>query len=198
MSDFVTAYVTEPDLLAAHARLTAEAGALIEATPVSAYGDPTPCGDWDVRRVICHLAEVNEVWGRFAATGDEGEVDPNYPDPVAAFHEWSAYAARAVAAPGYLDEVRPTPIGEQPGRVLVQHLVNELIAHAWDLARATGASTDLSPDIAERSEASWRAFFAAYPREEMSNFGPETTGGGRAAADWTSADRMAAHLGRAV
>lgn len=195
MTDFADSYVTEPDPMAAHQRVIAEVGALIASARPEQMDDPTPCGDWNVRRVIAHLADTNDLYATLASTGSMPSEIPTYEDPVAAFPEQAARAHEAFAAPGYLDEVRPTPIGPQPGKVAVQHVVNEMVAHGWDLAKGLGASTDLVPDIAARSLESWKAFFAGFSRSMMSfNFATEHEAGPTA----TNADRVAAYLGRKI
>jgi len=117
-----------------------------------------------------------------------------YDDPTAAFLAVAARTRTAFAAPGYLDTVADTPIGRQPGRTVVQHVVNELIAHGWDLARGTGQDTDFVPHIATEVLASWRAFFAEWDRAANPNFTAERVAPGGA----SSADRVAAYLGRVV
>ncbi|GIG65757.1 TIGR03086 family metal-binding protein [Phytomonospora endophytica] len=193
MADFADRYVTEPDPMAAYERLVDTVEALLASVRPEQMDDPTPCGDWDVRRVIAHLADTTDVYATLASTGEIPEDTPTYEDPIAAFPIQAARAREAFNAPGYLTEVRPTPIGPQPGSVAVQHVVNELLTHSWDLAKGLGTSTDLVPDIATRSLESWKVFFADYPREAMGfNFDEEH----ETAEGMTEADRVAAYLGR--
>lgn len=195
MSDFAESYVTEPDPLAAHARIVGALAPLVASVRPEQLDDPTPCGDWTVRRVIAHLADTNDVYATLAETGDMPSAHLSYEDPVAAFTEQADRARAAFAAPGYLETVKPTPIGPQPGKVTVQHVVNEMVAHGWDLARGLGVPTDLEPDIAANTLASWRAFFTGYPRSMMgANFGVEQ----EAPEGATNADKVAAYLGRKV
>lgn len=194
MSDFVDAYVTEPDPLTAHARMVGAVGTLITSVGPEQMDDPTPCGDWTVRQVIAHLADTNDIYATLAATGDMPSDIPAYEDPVAAYTEQTQRAMAAFAALGYLETVKPTPIGPQPGKVTVQHVINEMLAHGWDLARAIGEPTYLEPDIAANSLASWKAFFEAYPRSMMSNFAEEQP----VPEGATNADRVAGYLGRKV
>jgi len=195
MSDFVEDYVTESDPLAAHARMVGALEVLVASVRPEQLDDPTPCGDWTVRKVVSHLADTNDVYATLAETGGMPADIPTYADPVAAFPVQAERARIAFAAPGYLETVKPTPIGPQPGKVAVQHVVNEMMAHGWDLARGLGVSADLEPDIAANTLASWKAFFEGYPRAMMgANFGTEQT----PPADASNADRVAAYLGRKV
>ncbi|MEV0648867.1 TIGR03086 family metal-binding protein [Phytomonospora sp. NPDC050363] len=195
MSEFADSYVTESDPLAAHARLVDTVGALVHSATPEQLDDPTPCGDWTVRQVIAHLTDTNDEYATLAATGDMPTEHPTYGDPVAAFDGHAERAREAFAAHGYLETVKPTPIGPQPGKVTVQHVVNEMLVHGWDLARGLGVSSDIEPGIAANALASWKAFFAGYPRSMMgANFGEE-----QPAPDGASnADKVAAYLGRKV
>ncbi|GAA1380521.1 TIGR03086 family metal-binding protein [Catellatospora chokoriensis] len=184
-------YLTLDDPLAAYDTITAEVGALAGTVTARRMDDPTPCAGWTVRRLLCHLAFVGDRYATLAEGAPPPEDEPDYPDPVAAFGEHAARARAAFGRPGYLTEVAPTPIGPQPGAVTVQHVVNELTVHGWDLARALGVSTDLSPELAARVLTSWRSFLEGLPRDG-GPFGPERA----APAGATEADRLAAYLGR--
>lgn len=70
----------------------------------------------------------------------------------------------------------------------------DTFTHAWDLARATGQSSDLDPELAEQLLAGAKASIPDSVRgAEPMPFGPEQT----APANATAADRLAAFLGRA-
>jgi uncharacterized protein (TIGR03086 family) len=70
---------------------------------------------------------------------------------------------------------------------------NEMVVHSWDLAKATGQSTDLDPELAAASLASFRAV-AFLPRGEGKMFQEAKP----VPPDATPADRLAAFLGREV
>lgn len=184
-------YLTLPDPLAAYDTITAEVGALAGTVTAERMDDPTPCAGWTVRRLLRHLAFIGDRYATLAEGAPPPEDEPDYPDPVAAFGAHAARARAAFARPGYLTEVAPTPIGPQPGAVTVQHVVNELTTHGWDLARALGVSTDVAPQLAPRALASWRSFLDGATRDG-GPFGPERP----APSGATEADRLAAYLGR--
>ena len=52
---------------------------------------------------------------------------------------------RSFEADGGLERTFKLSFGEVPGRVAVRARATDQLAHAWDLAKATGRSTDLSP-----------------------------------------------------
>jgi uncharacterized protein (TIGR03086 family) len=196
MTDFVASYVTLDDPLRAYDDVTEAVRQVVARTVPEQFIRPTPCAEWTVLDILNHLVETLDRYGALARGVQpvEGEVI-TYEDPVGMYAAMAASTRAAFAAPGYLDTVAHTPIGPQPGRVPVQHVVNELIVHGWDLARGTGQPTDIAPGWADASLRSWAAFFAAYPREHIPfNFDPERV----AAMDASAADRLAAYLGRAV
>lgn len=192
MNGFAEDFVTQPDLLDAYARVTDAVGVLVDAVGPNQLDDPTPCTQWSVNRLITHLADVNHEYAELAESGAIPARTPDYPDAPQAFPVQVARARAAFARPGFFDTVLATPVGPQPGTVSVQHVINELTVHGWDLAKALGHSTDIVPDVAENSLASWKAFFVDFPRSAMSgNFNAE-----REAPDAPPADRLAAYLGR--
>ena len=71
--------------------------------------------------------------------------------------------------------------------------VNEMIVHGWDVARGSGQSTDLDPEVAAVCLAMFQAV-PFVPRGEGKPFAAE-----QAVPDGaTVADRLAAFTGRAV
>jgi uncharacterized protein (TIGR03086 family) len=77
--------------------------------------------------------------------------------------------------------------------VFLEIRTSDLLAHAWDLAVATGQPTDLEPELAE--------YVLAFSKQMMSR--PELRGEGRPYGEEQScgdersaADRVAAFLGR--
>lgn len=194
MSDFAERYVTLDDPLRAYDDVVEAVRLLADRTSPDQYAAPTPCADWTVSDILNHLVETLDRYGSLArgVPPVEGEVCV-YDNPVEMFPAMAASTRAAFAAPGYLDEVAPTPIGLQPGRSVVQHVVNELIVHGWDLAQGTGQGSDIAPAWAGPALRSWEVFFAEYPRENLTfNFAPEQLPPSGA----TPADRVAAYLGR--
>lgn len=195
-SDFVDRFVTVSDLLGAYDRVVAVDVNLFTAAG-GKYDQPTPCRQWNVAQLLCHLAFINE---RYAVVAERETTPPfeqrTYPDSSAAFAKWSGRARVAFHRPGFRTEVMPTPIGEQPGAVVIQHVINELVAHSWDLARALGESTDLLPDLAEAALRSWQAVYVELgdPPRTPSIIDTVKPHPGTASA----ADRLAAWLGREV
>ncbi len=159
-TDFAERFVTT-DVLDAHDKVITSLTGLIGRVDDAMMDAPTPCAQWSVRDILCHLAFINERYTAVALRSDDPPFSSSFfLDPVVAFAEWSSKARAAFHAENFLTTVIPTPIGEQPGKVVVQHVVNELVAHCWDLARAMGVDTVILPDIAEQVLKSWTVAYA--------------------------------------
>jgi uncharacterized protein (TIGR03086 family) len=167
--------------------------ALVGAVRDDQWTVPTACADWDVRAVVNHLAHGNAKVAFWAGTGAPAP-DGDYlgEDAAQAFASSVARARAVLATPGLFSRTVTTPLGEVPGVFLVHMRVNEYLAHGWDIADATGQSTDLLPDLAEDALAQWRSRFGTTPRQPGGPFGPEV----EAPQGATAADRLAAFLGR--
>lgn len=174
-------------------RAAAAATAIIGKIDSDRFGEPTPCDEWTVRDVVNHLTHGN-LMAAAAFRGDrppERGVDYLGDDPPGAFDLSIAGVKTAMSAPGALERVVTTPLGDFPGSFLVHMRVNELIVHSWDLAQATGQSTDIDAELTEAALAQWQERIDRVPRGDM--FGPEQP----VLPGATAADRLAAFLGRA-
>jgi uncharacterized protein (TIGR03086 family) len=173
----------------------AQADRVVAAVRADQLGDPTPCADWTVRDVINHLTTGNLLFVAIVSDGPKPDRSADHlgDDHVAAFRSSIAQLAEAFAKHDVLSGTYATPIGEGPGALLVSMRFNELMVHGWDIAKATGQSTDLDPALAEEALASFQAV-PFLPRGEGKPFGESRP----APPDATAADRLAAYLGRSV
>jgi uncharacterized protein (TIGR03086 family) len=161
--------------------------------------DPSPCDGWTVRDVLNHITAGAEM---FALCVREGSVpdaqlgelmttDRLGDDYKASFHRAADAANEAFSVPGAMDRIVKLPFGEMPARMAVDLAIFDVTTHAWDLAKATGQSTDLDTDVAE----------AAYRRAQLM-LGDDWRNAGMFAsavevdADACAADRLAAFAGR--
>jgi uncharacterized protein (TIGR03086 family) len=156
--------------------------------------DPTPCTQWSVRQLINHLVTGNLTFVSMVAGTPPPDRSKDHlgEDPTGAFRETVGRLRTAFAADGALDRTYPTPFGPGPGTRIVTMRVIEMMTHSWDLAKATGQPTDLDPELAEYSLASFRAA-GPIPRGGSSPFAAEQP----LPAGASAADRLAAFLGRA-
>jgi uncharacterized protein (TIGR03086 family) len=170
--------------------------AVLAKVATSQLDAATPCQSWDVRGLINHV-----VGGQyFFAAGVQGTPPPAEQDYaggdfVAAFDEATAGTIAAFGADGVLDKMHTLPFGEMPGSAFMGLATTDTFVHGWDLAKATGQSTDLSPELATALMAqSKMAIQDAFRGPEGAPFGMAT----EAPAGASSADQLAAFLGRTV
>ena len=132
---------TDPRWIFAGAVRTASAA--IAAVRPDQLGLPTPCGEYDVRALLGHLATVLD---RVAALGD-GADPMAFPLVVTGIADdgwtqrWLAGAhevQRAWTDAATLDRMMTLPWAQQPGGRMLAVYTNEVSVHTWDLAVATG------------------------------------------------------------
>jgi uncharacterized protein (TIGR03086 family) len=163
----------------------------------SQLGAPTPCAEWNVSALINHI-----VGGQFyfaSAVGgtaaSDGEVDYAAGNYLADFDAGSAMCLEAFGRDGALDAMHQLAFGAMPGAAAMNVCTTDTFTHGWDLARATGQSTDLAPAFATELLAGVRSNLPDDLRNEQgSPFGLEQA----APAGAAPADELAAFLGRRV
>jgi uncharacterized protein (TIGR03086 family) len=161
--------------------------------------NPTPCQSWAVRDLINHFVGVSGWSGVTVNAGvapAPPETDFTTGDMVGAYDEGIAAAVDAFGRPGALEKMITLPFGEIPGAVYLGIATTDAFAHGWDLARATGQSTDLDPELAAELLEGARLFLQPAFRGEDGErpFGAEQPVPPAA----TNADALAAFLGRRV
>jgi uncharacterized protein (TIGR03086 family) len=159
---------------------------------------PTPCASWTVADVINHVVGGQQLFAKMLR-GEEVSRDPvDYAsgDFMAAFDEGSAASLAEFEAEGVMDRIVHLPFGDMPGSAFMAIATTDTLTHGWDLAKATGQGTDLSPELAEQLLAGVQGFLSDKMRgaDGVAAFGPEQS----APTDASNADRLAAFLGRSV
>src|SRR5262245_54378673 len=173
-----------------HARgQAAFAGVLAQVTDAD-LARSTPCTNWTVADLIQHVTGGNE-W----VAGLAGREPVELPTERVAAHAASSVEAQAVfdASDG-LTRTFDHPIGAMPGALFATIRAGDVYAHAWDLATAIDADTDLDPELGEAIYAATSPLLGDSLRGEGRPFGIEQS----CPPDRPIADRMAAFLGRAV
>jgi uncharacterized protein (TIGR03086 family) len=160
------------------------------------WPDPTPCTELNVREVLNHLVSGNLLFAALARKDPPPDRTADHlgDDPLGAFQRTGRELREAFSSPGALEAVYTAPFGTGPGVVLVHVRIGELLAHGWDLARATGQPADFPADLAEQSLAGLRRQLSSRPEGPGAPFGPEVAVPGDASA----IDRLAGFLGRTV
>ena len=157
--------------------------------------DGTPCADWKISDVINHLV-AGQYFFEAAVKGAPpagGETDFAAGDFVAAFDEGAHHSLAAFGADGAMEKTLTLPFGQMPGAAFCAIAATDTFTHGWDLAKATGQSTDLAPALAgQLLHGAQQAITPAWRSPSGNPFGPEQT----APANASNADQLAAFLGR--
>ncbi len=162
-------------------RAMQEADRVIRGIAPDQYGAPTPCSEWNVRQLVNHLVFGNWMFAR-AASGErvavEGDDDDDDElpdmlgdDPAMAFRDSADAAVAAWRRPGAVEEVCHLPFADLPGSAAMRIHFKDVVAHTWDLARATGQDEEIDPELASEALAISRAVVNDELRE-LGAFGP--------------------------
>jgi uncharacterized protein (TIGR03086 family) len=144
------------------------------------------------------MFEVPFFFANGLTTGTATPSGGNYVegDLVVTYDDGISQALAAARTPGALDRAIELPFGTLPAGVWVDIITTDAFIHGWDLASATGRSTDIDPDLArlllERARMLMQPQFRGDDR--AAPFGPEQPPPQGASA----ADELAAFLGRRV
>ncbi|MEU9945626.1 TIGR03086 family metal-binding protein [Streptomyces lavendulae] len=131
------------------------AGRTLAAVRPEQYDAPTPCEEFDVRRLSSHLVAVVRrisVIGR----GEDPFGVPSFADEIpdggwaAAWEPGAREVAEVWADPGVLGRQLRLPMGVLPGAAAAAVYTHELTVHSWDLARATGQDPEWDQALIER------------------------------------------------
>jgi uncharacterized protein (TIGR03086 family) len=176
------------------ARTSESVGDLIAEIRPGQWKGPTPCTEWNVREVVNHLVGMDLVFAAMIEGGpmpDRG-ADLLGDDPAGAHRASSTSLQAAFSRPGVLDRSYRGPLGSATGAERLQIRLYDLLAHGWDLVRATGVPALLPEDLAERSLAFVQGQLSAQSR-------PGRFAVPQPVEETASAiDRLAAFLGRPV
>ncbi|MET9881960.1 TIGR03086 family metal-binding protein [Streptomyces sp. NPDC006430] len=173
------------------------AGRTLAAVRPDQYDAPTPCDEFDVRRLSSHLVAVVRriaVIGR----GEDPFSVPSFADEVAdgawaaAWEPGAREVARVWADPTVLDRSLRLPMGVLPGAAAAAVYTHELTVHTWDLATATGQRPDWDPALVERVSAVVRRALPAESRGGQVPYGEVVA----VDADAPAIDRLVAWAGR--
>lgn len=184
------------EVAALYRRAIEEFGRRVARIRDDQWHDPTPCTEWDVRMLVGHLVYEN-LW--FAAlvrgetipeVGGRFEGDNLGDDPKAAWDRASADATAVADEPGALDRSVGLSRGEVPAAEYAWEVVMDHTIHAWDLAKAIGADTELDPVLVD---ALWGWLPDHLDRMRASGGFADPVG---VTGDASDQDRLLAELGR--
>ena len=134
---------TPNDAVVVLSRALDQAGDVLAAVHQDQLSLSTPCNDWDVARLIAHLVAAPT---RFldAVKGEQADWSAD-PPPVGS--EWASVFR--VAADDLIHAWHQQ--GDRADTRTVDWQTAEFAVHTWDLAQATGQSTALDREVAERA-----------------------------------------------
>jgi uncharacterized protein (TIGR03086 family) len=140
-------------LLAEVALSARAAGYALESlaeVPDADLGRPTPCGDWDLRTLLLHLADTADALTGLALTGELILPTPRRTDdadPAAVARDRLLHllgtltSATAEDRPDTGDRAVHAPAAARGAAI-------ELAVHGWDVATACGSSLVMAPRLA--------------------------------------------------
>jgi uncharacterized protein (TIGR03086 family) len=172
---------------------------VVASVKPSQLEEPTPCKSWKVRDLINHMIDAPTFAARVMETGSwengtDESVDHASGDYIVAYDAATSRAIDSFRAEGAMAKMVTLPFGEMPGGAFVNIAIGDAFAHGWDLAKATGQSTDLDPDLASEILDAVRPMLPDEMRgaDGQSPFGPQV----EVVAGAPTADRLAGFLGR--
>ncbi|MFI5591822.1 TIGR03086 family metal-binding protein [Amycolatopsis sp. NPDC051758] len=139
-----------PILAQAHQALRAAVAGVADWTA------PTPCDAWNVTQVLQHAAGDQLGYAAFITGSGGPDFDPFSPSgelnsPAGDFLEptlAAAVAAFATVSPTATEVPTPLPQGALPAPVAVGAAALDAAVHAWDIAKASGRPSPLTPELA--------------------------------------------------
>ncbi len=150
------------DVVSLHRRTVGEWTSRVESVGPDQWGSATPCAGWDARALVNHVVG-EDLWtvplleGRtIAEVGDGLDGDLVGDRPVEAAAEAAAAALAAVGSTDLGGALVHLSYGDEDAGEYLRQLAADHLIHAWDLARATGGSTQLDPELVAEV-ASWFA-----------------------------------------
>jgi uncharacterized protein (TIGR03086 family) len=161
-----------------------QAGDVLAAVRADQLALPTPCADWDVAQLVGHLVDAPVRFLEMA----RGEQPDWSAGPRRVTENWTPEFRSN--ADDLLHHWHQAKAGSDTSQA--DWHTAEFAVHTWDLARATGQSRPLLPEVAERGLAFMTAMLT--PERRGKAFGPEVA----VPDDAPVYDRLAGYAGRAV
>lgn len=182
------------EMLALQSRAATLAQRVIDQVGPEQMGAATPCTEWDVRALINHLVAGNRMVAALAAGGPMPDRNADHlgDDPRAAFADSARAADAVLREDGALERLFRMPFGEVPGAMVAGMRFVDVLVHTWDLAKATGQSTKLDPQLCQTGLELARMRMGDEPRQAGAPIGPVV----EMVADAPICDRFAAYMGR--
>ena len=134
----------------------------------SQLNDPTPYAKWNVQDLLEHITGGLDVQISVMSEG-AAKAPAAGANTLATYEAGTAKVVEVASTPGLMERSLQSPFGEVTGAGWVMGSFMDTLIHTWDLAKATGQSTDMDPALAE-------ACYAAFAPQIDGYRGPETFG----------------------
>lgn len=141
----------DSDLVQIHRQALTATRKVVAGIKPDQWHESTPCAEWDVRKLANHVVAGN-WWAAelangatIASVGDRLEGDVLGTEPLRAYDDSAAVAAKVFEREGAMSAPCAVSYGPVPGSMYCGHRFIDVFVHGWDLAKATGQSTDLDP-----------------------------------------------------
>jgi uncharacterized protein (TIGR03086 family) len=172
-------------------RASAAFAQLVDGVSPDQLTASTPCPGVDVRMLVKHLMEGSRYFAALLTRSQPADtVEPAAESLPVAFRAAAAQMLAAFFLPGIFNEIFDSPVGQASGAELARVRLIELVAHGWDLTRATSQSIEVFPaDLCDRALVAARQLVTERGR---GRFGEQQPVPG----DASSVDQLAAYLGR--
>ncbi len=143
----------DSDLAQIHRQALTATRKVVAGIKPNQWHDSTPCAEWDVRELANHVISGN-WWAAelangatIASVGNRLDGDVLGTDPLRAYDDSAAVAAEVFEREGAMSAPCAVSYGPVPGSMYCGHRFIDVFVHGWDLAKATGQSTDLDPAL---------------------------------------------------
>ena len=128
----------------------------VKNVPADAWGNDTPCSDWDVKAVVNHIVYEN-VWmlalfsGRtIADVGNEFEGDLVGDDPAGVYIRTANEVKAVLAEPDAMSRTCQISSGPVSGADYAKELFLDTLIHGWDIAIGSKQDATLDPYLVEQ------------------------------------------------
>lgn len=143
------------DLAQIHRQALSATRKVVAGIKPDQWHNSTPCADWDVRELANHLIAGN-WWAAelangatIADVGDRLDGDVLGTNPLSVYDNSAVAAAAVFEREGAMSAPCAVSYGPVPGSVYCGHRFIDVFIHGWDLAVATGQSTELDPYLVD-------------------------------------------------
>jgi uncharacterized protein (TIGR03086 family) len=187
------------DEVATMHQVIVETSRVVENIGPAQLDNPSPCDEWTVRDVLNHITGGATMFGLCVRDGNVPDEklgalmtgDNLGTDYKGAWTRAAADAEASFAIPGAMDKIVKLPFGEMPAGMALNIAIFDVLTHAWDMAKATGQSTDFDPKVSAAAYAIAQNMLS----DDMRNsgiFGPQVA----VAEDAPVVDRLVGLAGR--